>query len=80
MKKSENNFILLVVIFVVALLTSNIISSNGMINTNITIGNITLSTSAGLLAYAITFLITDIIGQIWGKKEANKTVLYGFIG
>lgn len=50
-----------------------------MINTHITIKNITLSTSAGLLAYAITFLMTDIIGQIWGKKEANQAVIYGFI-
>ena len=80
MKKTNNNLILLTIIFVSALLTSNIISSNGMINTGIMIGNITLSTSAGLLAYALTFLITDVIGQIWGKKEANQTVLFGFIG
>lgn len=80
MKKSEKNLMLLIVIFVTALLTSNIISSNGMINTGIVIGGITLSTSAGLLAYAITFLMTDVIGQIWGKKEANRTVVYGFIG
>ena len=80
MKKTENNLILLIVIFVTSLLTANIISSNGMINTGITFGGITLSTSAGLLAYAITFLMTDVIGQIWGKKEANKTVIFGFIG
>lgn len=79
MKKNNNNLILLIVIFISALITSNIISSNGMINTRITFGNITLSTSAGLLAYAITFLCTDIIGQIWGKKEANQTVIYGFL-
>ncbi len=62
MKKTNNNLILLIVIFVTSLLTANIISSNGMINTGITIGGITLSTSAGLLAYAITFLMTDVIG------------------
>lgn len=80
MKKTNNNLILLITIFVTSLLTANIISSNGMINTGITIGGITLSTSAGLLAYAITFLMTDVIGQIWGKKEANQTVIFGFIG
>lgn len=80
MKKTNNNLILLITIFVAALLTSNIISSNGMINTGITIFGVTLSTSAGLLAYAITFLMTDVIGQIWGKKEANQAVLFGFIG
>ena len=71
MKKTTNNLILLTMIFVASLLTANIISSNGMINTGIIIGGITLSTSAGLLAYALTFLMTDVIGQIWGKKEAN---------
>ena len=80
MKKNNNNLMLLITIFVASLITSNIISSNGMINTGITICNITLSTSAGLLAYALTFLMTDVIGQIWGKKEANQTVIYGFIG
>lgn len=80
MKKTEKNLILLTTIFIASLLTANIISSNGMINTGITINNITLSTSAGLLAYALTFLMTDIIGQIWGKKEANQTVIYGFLG
>lgn len=67
-------------LFVAILLTSNIISSNGMIYTGIYLGNIQLATSAAVLAYAITFLLTDVIGQIWGKREANRAVLYGFIG
>lgn len=80
MEKTNNNLILLNIIFVAILLTSNIISSNGMLYTGIYLGDIQLATSAAVLAYAITFLLTDVIGQIWGKKEANRTVLYGFIG
>ena len=34
---------------------------------------------AAVLAYAITFLMTDIIGQIWGKRQANFAVICGFI-
>lgn len=79
MKKNNTNLILLVVLFVTALLTANIISSNGMIITNIKIGNIQLLAPAAVLAYAITFLSTDIIGQIWGKKEANQAVIFGLI-
>lgn len=79
MKKTTNNLTLLTVIFVTALLTSNIISSNGMILTNLHIGSIQLLAPAAVLAYALTFLGTDIIGQIWGKKEANYTVFLGFI-
>ena len=40
MKKTEKNLILLMVTFVTALLTANIISSNGMIFTNIYLGSI----------------------------------------
>lgn len=79
MKKTNNNLMILVVLFVTALLTSNIISSNGMILTNLYLGSIQLLAPAAVLAYAITFLATDIIGQIWGKKEANRAVLYGLL-
>ena len=79
MKKTEKNLIILIALFVTSLLTANIISSNGMILTNIYIGNIQLLAPAAVLAYAITFLMTDIIGQIWGKKEANFAVIVGLI-
>ena len=79
MKKTNNNLTILTVLFVTSLLTANIISSNGMILTGIYIGKIQLLAPAAVLAYAITFLATDIIGQIWGKKEANFAVLMGFI-
>jgi queuosine precursor transporter len=34
---------------------------------------------AGILAYSITFVCTDVISEIWGKERANQTVLGGFI-
>lgn len=78
MKKTTNNLIILIVAFVTALLASNIISSNGMILTGIFLTpNIELLAPAAVLSYAVTFLCTDIIGQIWGKKEANKAVILG---
>lgn len=79
MKKTNRNLVILIALFVTALLTSNIISSNGMILTGVYIGSIQLLAPAAVLAYAITFLATDIIGQIWGKKEANFAVLVGFV-
>lgn len=79
MKKTEKNLIVTIVLFVTALLSSNIISSNGMILTNIYLGKIQLLAPAAVLAYAITFLCTDIIGQVWGKKEANFAVICGLI-
>lgn len=79
MKKTEKNLIILTTLFATALLTSNIISSNGMILTNIFIGKIQLLAPAAVLAYALTFLTTDVIGQVWGKKEANFAVITGFV-
>lgn len=78
MKKTNRNLVVLIALFVTSLLTSNIISSNGMILTGIYIGSIQLLAPAAVLAYALTFLATDIIGQIWGKREANFAVIVGF--
>ena len=34
---------------------------------------------AGVLAYAITFACTDIIGEVYGEKVARKMVMAGFV-
>lgn len=34
---------------------------------------------AGVLAYSITFIISDIVSEIWGKDCANNIVQCGFI-
>ena len=33
--------------------------------------------SVGILPYPITFLITDLISEIYGKKKANQVVTVG---
>lgn len=35
--------------------------------------------SVGILAFPITFLVTDIIEEVHGRKEAQKVVVIGFI-
>ena len=35
--------------------------------------------SVGILPYPITFLITDIISEIYGKKKANQVVVAGIV-
>ena len=37
-----------------------------------------VSTTAGNVLYAATFLVTDILSEKYGKKEASKAVLYSF--
>lgn len=42
-------------------------------------GFYTFEISVGILPYPITFLITDIISEIFGKKKANQVVVAGII-
>ena len=37
----------------------------------------TFELSVGILPYPITFLITDLIAEIYGKRRANQVVLAG---
>lgn len=34
---------------------------------------------AGVLAYSITFICTDVVSEIWGRERANTTILGGFV-
>jgi len=41
------------------------------------LGNSLFELSVGILPYPITFLITDLISEIYGKKRANQVVITG---
>ena len=43
------------------------------------IGCYTFVQSVGLLAYPVTFLVTDIISEIYGQKKANQVIAAGLI-
>lgn len=79
MKKTQNNLILLCMLFVVSLVIANVVTAK-IVNTGIYIFNNVIQVPGAVFCYAITFLMTDIIGEIWGKKEANICVKWGFIG
>ena len=79
MKKTNSNLIGINMVFVVALVISNVVTAK-LFSTGIMLfGNI-LTLPGAAVCYAITFLATDVIGEIWGKKEANRTVRWGFVG
>lgn len=77
MKKTNNNLILLNMIFAVSLVISNVVTAK-TIATGVSLFGTTVTLPGAALCYAITFLMTDVIGEIWGKKEANRAVLSGF--
>lgn len=72
MKKNNENLQLLFVIVSVCLVISNVLSSK-LINLGF------VSIPGGIVCYAITYLATDIINEIWGGKHANRAVIYGLI-
>lgn len=62
-------------LFVTALVTCNLIANKFI---SIDLGFKTFVISAGVLPYPITFLITDILSEIYGRKKTNIVVYVGF--
>lgn len=72
MRKTEKNLIFLNCIFVIGLVISNIVAAK-------VVSFWGLIAPAAVVVYPLTFLMTDVIGEIWGKAEANRTVRNGLI-
>lgn len=70
MKKTNINLIVLNSIFVLGLLLSNLFGGKLIFIHGMTV-------AGAVLTYPFTFLTTDIIGELWGKKEANQCVIVG---
>lgn len=73
MKKSEVWFQFLLSTFIAAIVVSNVITGK-----LIQLGRFTLP--GATLLYPLTFLVTDIVGEIWGKERGFRLVLWGFYG
>ena len=74
-------FIILSSIFIASLVSCNLIFQK-FFSIDIWIpfiGDYTFEQSVGLLAYPVTFLVTDIISEIYGQKRANQVVAAGLI-
>ncbi len=74
-------FLFLASIFITSLVSCNLIFQK-FFEINIWlpfIGYYTFQQSVGLLPYPITFIVTDVISEVYGKKKANKVVLSGLV-
>jgi uncharacterized integral membrane protein (TIGR00697 family) len=80
-EKANRFYVLLCGIFIASLIASNLIFQKFfMWDVWIPfIGDYTFELSVGILPYPITFLVTDIISEIYGRKKANQVVISGFI-
>ena len=72
MQKTTFNLILLNSIFMIGLVMSNLFGGK-------IISVLGFTVAGAIITYPLTFLSTDIIGEIWGKQEANDCVKIGII-
>jgi len=77
---AQNIYMILASLFIASLVASNLIFQKFFywypFNAEV-YGVKLFEVSVGLLPYPITFLITDILSEIYGKKKANQVVLAG---
>lgn len=70
-------YIILGGIFIASLITSNLIFQKFFTWTPF--GIYTFELSVGILPYPITFLVTDLISELYGKKKADQIVISGLV-
>ena len=77
---AQRIYMLLGVLFITSLVVSNLIFQKFFYWYPLDIevfGTNLFEISVGILPYPITFLITDLISEIYGKKRANQIVITG---
>lgn len=72
---AERIYLSLAALFIASLVVSNLIFQK-FFNWDF-FGVYTFEISVGILPYPITFLITDIICEVYGKRKANQVVVAG---
>jgi len=77
MDKTPTNSLPLPLVFLISLFIAVLVIASVLAAKIIVVG--AFFVPAGILAYSLTFLCTDIIGEVYGKQIAQRVVLAGFI-
>ena len=79
---AQKLYLYLAALFITSLVVSNLIFQKFFywypFNWEI-MGNSLFELSVGILPYPITFLVTDLISEIFGKRAANRVVVAGIL-
>lgn len=76
-KQAEFLYLILAGIFIASLVSCNLIFQKFFRWD--AFGLYTFEISVGILPYPITFLVTDIISEVYGLKRANRVVMAGLV-
>jgi len=71
----EQFYLILTGIFIASLVASNLIFQKFFAWSFL---GINFELSVGIIAYPVTFLVTDLISELYGQKRANQVVVSGF--
>ena len=74
-QSAETLYLILSSLFITSLVTSNLIFQKFFIWSPFGIYDFEIS--VGIIAYPFTFLVTDIVSEVYGKKRANRLVKAG---
>ena len=77
MNFKDRFYLILAGIFIASLVSCNLIFQKFFTWTPF--GIYTFEISVGILPYPITFLATDLISELYGKKKADQVVISGLI-
>ena len=77
MKFENRLYLILSGIFIASLVSANLIFQKFFLWTPF--GSYTFELSVGILPYPVTFLVTDLISELYGKKKADQVVLSGLV-
>lgn len=68
-------FLVLAAVFLSSLVVCNLIANKFL---TVDLGFKVFTLSAGALPYPITFLATDLLSELYGRRRANRVVMAGF--
>jgi uncharacterized integral membrane protein (TIGR00697 family) len=69
---SDRVYVFLAMVFVTLLVLTNIIGQKLFVWFDFTL-------TAGIITYPLTFLVTDVVSEIYGKRRADRMVIMGFL-
>jgi uncharacterized integral membrane protein (TIGR00697 family) len=75
-ERARGIYLLLASLFIASLITCNLIANKFI---TLDLGFYTFVISVGVLPYPITFLITDVLSEMYGRKRTTHVVIAGFV-
>ncbi len=79
MARREKLFFVLASVFVSSLVMANIIGLTKFFEFRVPLWGYTVMVPVGILPYPVTFLATDLICELYGRRRANFIVFVGFL-